>query len=86
MEIIEQKIRNEKKLDGPNSREEMTKFTISGVEDRQIEFTQSKQWRKNRLKEIQSLRDLWENNRKSIIIITEVTEIEERQNIPRNNG
>ena len=73
-------------LVGLNSRDD--KDRTNELRDLSVEFTQSEQQRENRLKKMNHLRDLWNNNKRANIHIIKVLEGEDRgtENIRRNDG
>ena len=78
-------------LEAPNSRIQEAEERISEVEDRLVEITDAEQKRQKRLKtNEESLREFWDNVKRTNICITGVPEGEEREketkNIPRDNS
>ena len=71
-------------LEGINSRITEAEERISDVEDRMVEFTATEQIREKRMKRNEdSLRDLWDNIKRTNIRITGVPEGEEREKGPK---
>ena len=71
-------------LEGINSRITEAEEQISDVEDRMVEFTATEQIREKRMKRNEdSLRDLWDNIKRTNIRITGVPEGEEREKGPK---
>lgn len=62
-----------------NSRGEKSEKKVSEWKDSTTEITHIKRWRENELKERQSLRGLWNSNKRPPIHVTEVLEGEEKK-------
>ena len=66
-------------LEAANSRIQEAEEGISEVEDRLVEITDAEQKREKRLKTNESLRELWDNVKRTNIHIIRVPEGEERE-------
>ena len=78
----EQTNRDEETLEGTNSRTAEAEDQISDLEDRMVEITVTEQNKEKRMKRNEdSLRDLWDNIKRSNICILGVPEGEERKDL-----
>lgn len=66
-------------MDQLNSIMEGTEEKISELKDGTIKFTQSEQHRENRLKKINSFRDLWDYSKRGNILLSESLKVRRKR-------